>query len=221
MTVSAAFFAEIAFIAFVVLFLNFFTAPDPKLIIEMAIMAAVSIAVGLVICFSAAQISYSKTRRHSRYTYLDIQLKGAVFSRYSESYRIMGEKVIFRELYYIPFKELEAVEISPDGTSVVVTGKIRRFMMDSDNLGYHVKDGDIEFDHWWLNIGGFSEQKHLVIPPLFGKAKRVSDSLSEAKKRFTEIPPPKKYEFKEAAFIRRRPKPRVMPENLDFSRSWK
>ena len=93
--------------------------------------------------------------------------------------------------------------------------------MDSDFLGYHVRGGDCEFDRMWLNEGCFEELDEAVIPASFGKPERLCKALAEAKKRFDEIPPPRRYVFREADFVRRRPKKRVLPDDMDFSRSWK
>lgn len=217
---SASFFSEIAVVCFFVLFFNLFGAPDRTLIIRMLAAAAGSILIGLVICFAASEICRIKTRRASRYTYLDFQLKAAVFSRYSAAYRVCGEKLIFRELYLIPFKDFLGAEACSDGKRLIVRGKIRRYFADSDSLGYHVREGEIEFDRWWLNHGSYEELSELIIPNYFGNPARLAAAFRKAKDNFDHIPPPKEYKFKEADFIRRRPKPRTLPDSLDFRRDW-
>lgn len=218
---SASFFSEIAVVCFFVLFFNLFGAPDRQLIVRMLAVAAASVLIGLVICFCASEICRIKTRRASRYTYLDFQQKAVVFSRYSAAYRVMGEKLIFRELYFIPFKDFLGAESCHDGKRLIVRGKIRRYFADSDSLGYHVREGDIEFDRWWLNHGSFEELPEVIIPKYFGNPAKIAAAFIKAKDSFDHIPPPKEYKFREADFIRRRPKPRTLPDSLDFKREWK
>lgn len=216
----ASFFSEIAVVCFFVLFFNLFGAPDRELIIRMLTAAAAAVLAGLFICFCTSEICRIKTQRASRYTYLDFQLKAAVFSRYSAAYRVQGEKLIFRELYLIPFKDFLGAEVCADGKRVIVRGKIRRYFADSDSLGYHVREGEIEFDRWWLGYGSFEELSELIIPNYFGKPERIAAAFKKAKENFDHIPPPKEYKFREADFIRRRPKPRVLPDSLDYKRDW-
>lgn len=215
--------AETAVIAFVVMFFCLFGTEGERnfeLTANMTATAGLSTAAGLGVCFAAAAGAEKRRARHSRYTYLDIQQKFAVFSRYDGEMRIQGRNAVFRELYVIPFKELESVAPAQGGKLAVI-GKIRRYGMDSDFLGYHVKNGDIDFDRPWLNVGAFTELPGAVLPCPFGDPAKICEALTEAKKRFDELPKPKKHEFREADFIRRRPVKRVMPDIPDYSRRWK
>ena len=217
----AAFCTEIALISFFVMFFNIFGAPDRDILLQMLFLAGGSVFSGLSLCLIIYESTRTIIRRKSRYTYLDIQLKAIVFSRYSKAFRVLGNKKIYRELYIIPLKELNSVSVQGDGKKILIKGKMRRYSLDSDNLGYHVKNGDIEMDRWWLNSGGFTETDSLVIDESFGKSEKVVSVLNAAKKRFDELPPPRAYEFKEAEFIRRRKMQRVLPDSFDFSRTWR
>lgn len=217
-----AFCTEIALISFFVMFFNIFGAPDREIILQMLILAAISIFSGLSLCLIIYEGARTIIRRKSRYTYLDIQLKAVVFSRYSKAFRVLGRKRIYRELFVIPFKELSYIGLYRDEKRIQLKGKIRCYCLDSDNLGYHVRGGDIEMDRWWLNSGGFTETDSLLIDESFGKAEKIVSVLNAAKKRFDELPPPKAYEFKEAEIVKRRKMmKRTLPDSFDFSRSWK
>ena len=217
-----AFCTEIALVSFFVMFFNIFGAPDREILLQMLILAGISVFSGLSLCLIIYEGTRTLIRRKSRYTYLDIQLKAIVFSRYSKAFRVLGDKKIYRELYIIPLKQLTSVSLYRDGKRILIKGKIRRYCLDSDNLGYHVKDGNIEMDRWWLNSGGFSESDSLVIDDCFAKAEKLIPVLNAAKKRFDELPPPRVYEFKEAEIVKRRKMmKRAMPESFDFSRTWK
>ena len=217
---TAAFFAEIALISFFVLFFNMFSAPDSDIMLQMTVTAGASLFIGLALCLAVYEINLRIIRRKSRYTYLDIQLKAIVYSRYSGDFRILGHKKVYRELYIIPLKEFKAAEYCKNGKNILIKGKIRHYSLESDNLGYHIRNGDIEMDKWWLNHGGFSEEESVVITDRFGETGRIISVIEAAKKRFDSLPPPKAYQFKEADFIRKRPKPRVLPDSFDFSRTW-
>ena len=213
--------SEIAAIAFFVLFFNLFGSPSEALVKQMLMTAGTAVLSGLALSFFIAAAGKTRIERCSRYTFMDIQLKAAVISRYSSAWTAGGRRLIYRELYYIPFRDFVSALPSKSGRKMVIRGKVRYFSMSSGNLGYHVKDGDIEFDRWWLNSGGWEEREETVLPALFGPPARICEALTKAKKRFDELPAPKEHVFREASFVRRRSKPRVMPENLDYSRNWK
>lgn len=217
---TAVLCGEMCVAAFFVLIFNILTAFNLDVIIRMIITISGIILAGMGICFAMAAVSHRKVRRGSRYTYLDIQLKALVFSAYGGEYRIQGEKVITRDIYYVPFSGLKSIEPEKNGKGIVLTGKIRHYSMNSEFLGYHISDGDIVFDRQWLSIGGFEEVTEVHIPDVFGKNERIIQAVKSAYKRFVETPKPKPYVFREADFIRRRAKPRIMPEDFGYSRKW-
>lgn len=223
LTLAGSVCAEAAVISFIVMFFGLFgsESANDALAQTAFLIAALFTALGMTVCFTAAAVLDKRSARHSRYTYLDIQLKCAVISVYSGEMRILGRSAVFRELYLIPFKELESVSPSRNGRRLVIRGKLRRYGMESDFLGYHVRGGDVEFDRMWLNVGSFEELHAAELPAYFGDAGKICSAIADAKKRFDEIPRPKKHEFREADFIRRRPRPRMMPDDLNFSRTWK
>ena len=220
-TLAGAVCAETAVIVFIVMFFRIFGSEDRSVSFELIAAAGISVTAGLLIYLAASLSARRKTAMHSRYTYADIQLKFAVISRYSGEMKVFGEKTVFRELYYIPFSDLVSAVPSRNGKKIVITGKVRYYGAASDSLGYHVRGGAIEFDRWWLNYGSYTELPGFEFPAVFGDPAMLCESLNAAKKRFDEIPKPKPHVFKEAEFIRRRPKHRALPDDLDYSRRWK
>lgn len=216
---AAAFCAEVCVAAFFILIFNFCTAPDEDVLTRMLAVICATILAGMLFCLITEEAYGKRIRRRSRYTYLDLQLRGMVYSAYAGEYRVAGERIIVRDVYYIPYASLTAVET--ERRAVVLTGELRHYCMNSENLGYHIKNGDFEFDHPYLNMAGFAREERLRIPDVFGSAERAADSIQAAKRRFDALPAPKPYVFREADFIRRRPKSRVLPESFDYSRSWK
>ncbi len=218
--ITACFCAEICIAAFIVLIFNFLTARNYQVIFYMIAVICITILAGMLICFFTEMLLSRKIRRCSRYTYVDIQLKTLIYSAYAGEYSISGERVVIRDIYYIPFAALSKAEISKNGRNIVVTGKMRHYCMNSHNLGYHVVDGEVQFDRALLNESSFETIETLRIPAVFGNPSKLCGAIEEAKERFEEIPAPKPYVFKEADFIRRRAKPRVMPEDFNYSRKW-
>ena len=220
--------AEAAVIAFIVLFLSTL-GPDGAAVGEltrtMLLTAGLFVVIGLAVCFLAASSADKKSERHSRYTFLDIQLKAAVISVYSGEMKILGQNAVFRELYLIPFKDFEGAVPYGNGRKFAVRGKVLWYGMESEFLGYHVRGGDIEFDRMWLNVGGFTEKHTVVIPAYFGDPAKLCAALDEAKKRFDEIPDPRKRRENAAKVLPKRsvsrPIKRSLPDNPDFSRTWK
>lgn len=217
---SAVVCAEICIATFFVLIFNFYTAANNRIMLQMTAIICGVILSGMLFCFLVYERSHKKISRNSRYTYVDIQEKALVFSSYNGEYSVGGKKIIVRELYYIPFSGLKSVETDKSGRHLVLSGKIRYFSMDSDNLGYHIKDGDVIFDREWLNIGGSEQVTSVHIPYIFGNPDSLRKSVTEGYKRYLETPKPKPYVFREADFIRRRAKPRVLPENFGYKRNW-
>lgn len=217
---TAVLCAEICIASFFVLIFNFLTARNPDVILRMIVIICTVILAGMGICFGIWELFQKKIMRGARYTYLDIQEKALVLSLYGGEYRGVHGKVIVRDLYYVPFEGLKGIEEEKNGKGVVLTGKIRHYGMNSDFLGYHIKDGDVLFDRQWLNIGGFGQVNSVKIPLVFGKNDRVYKAIVESYKKYLETPKKAPYVFKEADFIRRRAKPRVMPEDFGYRRDW-
>ena len=215
---SAVFCAELCVAAFFVLIFNFLTARNYDVILRVTVVICAIILTGMLFCLCLSQLSRRKIRRSSRYTYVDIQQKAVIFSSYGGEYRTGGRKIIVRDLWYIPFEKLKGIEQTDKGT--VINGEIRHFSMNSENLGYHIKDGDVVFDREWLNTGGFEKVTSVRIPAVFGKKDGVYRALVENYRLYLETPKPRPYVFREADFIRRRAKPRVMPEDFGYSRKW-
>ncbi len=211
---------EICVAAFIVLIFNFATARNYDVIIQMLAVICGVILSGMLFCLVVSETSHKKIRMGSRYTYVDIQRKAVIFSAYGGDYRMNRERMVMRELYYMPFSDFKSLEKDKSGKHIVVSGNFRRYIMNSDNLGYHIKDGDVDFDRRWLNIGGFEEVQTVRIPSVFGKRDSLYESIKGAYAKFLAEPKPKPYVFKEADFIRRRSKPRVMPEEFGYSRKW-
>ncbi|MCM1334084.1 MAG: hypothetical protein NC084_08130 [Bacteroides sp.] len=216
---AAVLCAEVCVAAFLILIFNYCTAPDGDVILRMLAVIAAAVLFGLSFCLIAKEAFGRYIRRRSRYTYLDLRLRGMVYSSYAGEYRVGGERIIVRDVYYLPYAALTAVET--ERRTVVITGELRHYCMNSDNLGYHLRNGDFEFDRPYLNMAGYIKEDRLKIPDVFGSAKRAADAINAAKKRFDALPAPKPYVFREADFIRRKPKSRVLPESFDYSREWK
>lgn len=218
---TAAICSETCIAAFFVMIFNICAAQPSFVSAAMIILISATICVGMLICLAAAELSNKKIKRHSRYTYLDIQPKGFILSIYAGEYRILGEKTILRDIYYVPFRGIRLAELCADGKNILITGEIRHFCMNSDNLGYHISDGDFDFDRPLLNVSGFETKNQLKLPPVFGKPTALMKTLSTAYKEWQNLPVSKPKTFCEADFIRRRPKARALPDSFDFDRSWK
>ena len=203
-TVICAAAAGSAFIAFIGGYFGLFTSRG-GISPVMPVSAAVMITVGLAICLALKLSADKKTAMHSRYTFLDLQLKFAAVSVCSGETRIRGEKVVIRELYMIPFESFASARPSRNGKKIVVAGKMRHYVMDSRDLGYHIRDGAAEFDRWWLNHGAFEELEAAEIPSLFGDPAKICAALAAGKKRFDELPKPRSHTPQKPA------KPTVMP----------
>ena len=218
--ITACFSAEICIAAFFVLFFNFLTARNYNVIFQMLTVTCAVIPLGMLISLLASELFRHKIRRGSRYTYVDIQLKTVIFSAYAGEYRVSGEKIIVRDIYYMPFSDISDISVGKNGKGVILSGNFRHYCMNSDNLGYHVKDGEVIFDRPLLSEACFENVSSVHIPDVFGKPETLCKALKEGREQFDEIPAPKPYVFKEADFIRRRAKPRVMPEDFNYSRKW-
>ena len=217
---TAGLCGEICVAAFFVLIFNFLTAANYDVIFQVTGIICAVILTGMIICFIASELSYKKIRRHSRYTYLDIQLKFIIFSFYGGEYHSGGKRIIVRDLYYIPLSGLKSAVPEKKGDGIILSGDFRHYCMNSENLGYHVKNGEIVFDREWLNIGGFEKIDSVKIPRVFGKGERILNSVNGALERFNALPKPKPYVFREADFIRRRAKPRYLSDDFSFERKW-
>lgn len=202
---AGAIAAEAALIAFILFWFGVLGAQMTDIMKALPAFAGAIVIIGLAVCVGTALSAEKKTRMNSRYTFADIQLRFAVLSRFDGVYDIDGENAVWRVMYYIPFSDLVSAEPSRNGRKIVITGRIREYAMDSEYLGYHIRNGGIEFDRPQLENSCYTELSVLEFPAVFGDPRRLCDSLTEAKKRFDEIPRPKPYRFKEPEILRRRP----------------
>ncbi len=203
---AGAIAAEAALIAFMLFWFGVLGKQLSGMLRLLPAAAGAVVLIGLAVCTHTVLSAEKKVRMNSRYTYADIQLKFAVLSKYDGIYNIDGENAVWRALYYIPFADFVSAEPSRNGKKLIITGRIREYGMDSDCLGYHIRNGGIEFDRPWLEHGCYTELSVLEFPAVFGDPQKLCDALSEAKKRFDELPKPKPYKFKEPEIIRRRPR---------------
>ncbi|MBQ9383738.1 MAG: hypothetical protein IJT87_05830 [Ruminiclostridium sp.] len=189
-TVVSAAAAGSAFIAFIVGYFGLFTSRG-GISPVMPVSAAAAITAGLAIALAVRLSADKKTAMHSRYTFLDMQLKFAAVSIYSGEVYRLGKRSVVRELYLIPFESFASASPSRSGKKLIIRGKMRRYAMNSDDLGYHIRDGAAEFDRWWLNFGAFEELDGAEIPALFGDPARICSAFEAGKKRFDALPKPR------------------------------
>ena len=218
LTLSITPLVQCCIIVILTLMFNFRRLDQVTLLVPLLITCCSCILLGMIIAWVTLELKTRAVKRNARYTYLDIQLKAFVFSRYDGEFSFDGERVINRRLYTVDFEDFESARTEEN--ALVIRGKIHYYKGMSHRMGYHIKDGKIDFDNWWYNLTGWEEITELRIENVFEKPALIAESLAAAKKRFDEIPPPKPYVFKEADFIRRRPKPRILPDDMNFNRQW-
>ena len=204
MLIAGTISAEAALITFMLFWFGVLGAQMTDMLRLLPAAAGAAVLAGLGVCVWVSLSAEKKVRMNSRYTFADIQLKFAVLSRYDGIYDIDGENAVWRVLCYVPFTDFISAEPSRNGKKIVITGRIREYAMDSDFLGYHIRNGSIEFDRPWLEENSYTEYSVMEFPAVFGNPQKLCDSLVEAKKRFDELPKPKPYKFKEPEIIRKR-----------------
>ncbi len=163
-----------------------------------------SAALALASAWIACEITRGRIMRHSRYTFFDIQPRCAVFSRYAGTVSRFSNSYCVRTLYVIPFSDFKEACVTgrKRGKSFIIKGKIRIYTARSTSLGYHVENGDIFFDCWWLDVAGFDIASEVRIPPFFADPHRIAAELNAAKLRFDNLPPPEKHVFEEAETVK-------------------
>lgn len=211
---------QVCVIVMLIMQLTFRSLSDRDYLYPLLIVIAACVLLSMLISWFVFEKTEKAIKRNSRYTYFEIDRKVLIFSRYAGEFAVRGIRTTNRILYVIPLKTLQSAELTPKKRSLTLKGVIREYSGDSTTLGYHIKRGNIDFDRWWLNDNGFTEKNELLIPPLFGSRNYLLKMIRLSKKQFDNTPPPKPYKFTEAAFVRRRSKPRPMPEGMSFERKW-
>lgn len=211
---------QASLLAMLMIFFSLGCVEEPDNIAMLSAVACGCILAAMLLSWLWYELYAHKIAANSRYTYFDILPKCLVFSRYEGSHPYNHGRAAIRTLYVIPLKTFSEAAVHANGKELVIKGNIRIYSMNSEMLGYHVGDGEMTFDHWWLDHGAYQTVSSVKIPHFFGSAKRLEKEVLAAKKRFDEAPVPKPYVFKEADFIRRRPKPRVLPEDFSYNRRW-
>ena len=202
----------------------FYNASFAKLLV---FIIAGSVLFGMIFTFSAVYIIEKKKRRHARYTFFDILPQGMVFSEYAGEFIRYGELIILRRLYYIPFADFESVSRDPKKTprELTVKGHIRKFVYETDRLGYHIgEDGEMVFDTAILNIGMYDELGEVTVKKRFGNTKALEAAILYYKEKFDSAPEKKPFNISDYVAVRRKPKPKTSNPALEapsFNRKWK
>lgn len=181
---------------------------------------SVGIAVGMILFIIYAQCTERAVRRNSKYTYFDICGKAVVYSRYRGEYSHLGEKIIQRELYVMQLKDFKQAYVDEKKKHLILIGKMRVYLDNTDNLGYHVENGNVDFDNWWYNEAGFKTVNMLKLPMDFERPTLIARKMYEAKRDFDAIPEKKPYVFVEADIVKKRKELKKLKEEMRYVRQW-
>lgn len=191
------------------------------------IIVAASVCFGMVFTFTAVYFTDKLSRRHSRYTFLDIIPDGVVFSEYAGEFKRYGERIIMRRLYYIPFGELESVSRNPkeDPHNIKFKGGIRSYYLETSRLGYHINDDNkLEFDTVILNLAYFDTLTEVVVKNRLGNTARLEKSVLYYWEEFKNTPEKPAFDITKFIPERRRHRPKTSNPALEapsFNRNWK
>lgn len=186
-----------------------------------------SVLFGILFTFFTVYLIDKLSRRHARYTFLDIIPSAVIYSEYAGEFVRYGERIILRRLYIIPFAALESVSRNPKEASHNITfkGKIRAYFLETDRLGYHVdSDGNIELDTGILNYGYFTELNEITVKNRLGNTKRLERSVLYYWEEFKNAPEKKPFDISQFVRARQKPKPKTSNPALEapsFTRNWK
>lgn len=217
--------AAICVFCVVNIILNLREGLDSGLIGLLMLIIAGCVFVGTVFEFAAV---YAVTRlrlRHSRYTYFDIVPSGLVFSLYAGEHYVWGGRVIYRRLCYVPFSELREVQRDKKAPrSLTVRGGVREYLLHSDALGYHItEDGELTFDHWELNLRGYTELSQMEVRRVFGSTRRLERSVLHYWEQYKNTPPKKEFNIADHVAVKKYHRPKTsnpLLESPSFDRKW-
>lgn len=191
----------------------------------MALIIAGCVVAGTAAVFVAAFLTYKYTKRHNRFTYLDILPDGFIFSLYAGEF-YGRQQTILRKLYYIPFSGISGItrDEKKSPCSFTVSGEIRYFFYESSRLGYHVdEDNHTIFDSHELNERGFTQLEKLEISGWFGSSKRIVESIEYYLGQYRAIPEKKPFNLADH-ITRKRKKPQItsnpMLDAPSYDRKW-
>lgn len=214
---------QVCVICIVDMILNYKKLFESNFFMLMCIIIVSSIFLGLVFSLFCIYFTYNAIKRHSRYTYFEIEQKVMIFSKYGGEYYHLNKRTVNRELYIIPFKSFEKIESNPKKKSITIKGEIRFYYMSSDDLGYHIKNGDIDFDHWWLNENNFTLIEEVEISNCFERVKLMETSIDNMYQDFKLIPPPKPFVLENNLYVPKKKNIKVSNRLLSlpsYDRKW-
>lgn len=191
------------------------------------IIIAASVCFGMVFTFAAVYFIDKLSRRHSRYTFLDIIPCGVIFSEYAGEFTRYGERIIMRRLYYIPFGKLESVSRNPKEAphNIKFKGEIRRYYLETERLGYHItEDNKLEFDTQILNMAYFDIVSEVTVKNRLGNTARLEKSVLHYWEEFKNTPEKAPFDISKFVPERRRHRPKTSNPALEapsFNRNWK
>ncbi|MCL2754268.1 MAG: hypothetical protein FWD35_00925 [Oscillospiraceae bacterium] len=181
------------------------------LISALIIIASVVFAFALITRI-LLEVSEHAVRVHSKYTYIEIGLKDVIVSTYAGSFMQNGQRVVLRELVVMPLSTFKSAEVVGFGTYRTLRFRteaqaVRRYIGNSERLGYLFREGTFEFKEFFYQERGFTSNDTFIAPRCFGKIKdleAIVTAVYAAKALFEKISPPEPYVFKEAEFVKKR-----------------
>lgn len=186
-----------------------------------------SVLFGILFTFFTVYLVDKLSRRHARYTFLDIVPSAVIYSEYAGEFVRYGERIILRRLYLIPFSTLESVSRNPKKAPHDITfkGAVRAYFLETERLGYHIDaDGNVELDTEILNYGYFKELSEITVRDRLGNTKRLERSVLYYWEEFKNAPEKKPFDISQFVHARQKPKPKTSNPALEapsFNRNWK
>jgi len=166
---------------------------------------------GTLVFFTVYAVTEVAVKRIARYTYLEIDSKSLIYSRYAGDY-LAGRKLeVSRKLYVMHLSALKSIGLCEKTGAIYIEtedgGIIREYHDRTERLKYKLAGGFPEFESWWYNDNGFTSLTELRILPHFGSAeisRKICEHLAEAKRKFDNAPKPKPYVHKETDYVKRK-----------------
>ena len=133
-------------------------------------------------------ISTKRLKYNRLHTFVEIQNKNLIVSRYGCTTNIAGKTIAYQKMWVVNLAEIEEIYFS--NKDIVIVAPARFFYEQSDWLTYTSDREGIRFDNWWYDTNGAKMVNGVRIKNMFSSTSRIARTIQNVsgimQKRYAE-----------------------------------
>lgn len=146
-----------------------------------SLILTASVGYSFVSVFLGSVILTQRLKYNTLHTYVEIQNRYLVVSRYYQAIHSDKEMLVYKKLWVIKLSEIE--DIYYYKKNVIVIAPTRLINGQADWLTYRYNNQGINFDNWWYDSNGAKKTGGVEIHDMFANPQRIARTIQTASGR--------------------------------------